>query len=900
MIGERASNVPGDKSILLMRRIIKNGLFSARKGYSRRMKIRRFPHLATLSLLLSFSIPAQADWVTTTFEVYQGKPHQGMTGWETFEKFSLQTPLMRDVYIREIENYLFAVAKRYEKMGLPDPIAGGTLHSLVTNDKGEKAIRVYLYPDTSSWDVLDKVAWYKVHPCNGKGTRGQLFLNTVKFAHDFRLNDRDYSTLAHELFHASYWASPFSKTRGCISPEKWMSEGTADAIGHDMARVLRNAKFEDHRKPFGVRDYSHPLNKPNDKKPSQGYFTSSFWRHLAEMNHASKAGKSHAGSAPQKHDYDYLVSLFNQDYNFRPGSDGLITWLNQMLKEKTAIKVGLDGVLPQFMATFAHIIDTRVASSKKVPQKDRRERWLGYLFGDCPSAGQISQTTRTDIKLKVQPNAARCFKVEVQPGTTNPEVRIMLMHDNKALLKQLYIGLLDGTDVRPADVRSYVDDQPPYFATWTFPIFFGNRDVYILTNVGKYPAATREIEETFHIATGKWNSNMTTPPTPTPAPPSANTNTPATKVKEEKARYDDIIKSPVKNLAPVSKLDRKNYDKKAQCEPVLLRLNKCGPQLRITLELSPFAQIRSLVGTGQLGRFNAIVDVSDPNSEFATSPQYGIAVQEAQAALESMDASTIRMTLPKIDYGYQGTLSNVSIEVSKANSPNRGYISYGPSIQSGGQLIHRPPNGTVTIEEYSYLALQGTFEADLVDEADRGPDEAPTVARSISGRFFMPAPFEWDESFIIDKEHQKEQLIKSMLQQAPFKTPVMQGIIESMGGIPPQDLCDNGIDDSYLKAMGFTEGCEGRTAQMTACSCECELRKEEEKLPACERKCRKTWRDCPLPKDVASAGLDQQLDHCREAMIERGLPDAQIPVFLKMLRDAPELQRPGMIKQWCQ
>ena len=131
-----------------------------------------------------------------------------------------------------------------------------------------------------------------------------------------------------------------------------------------------------------------------------------------------------------------------------------------------------------------------------------------YSLEGCLSAGTVSQTARADIKLKVRPNAARCFKVDVQAGTTNPEVRITLMHDDKDLLKQLYIGLLDGTDVRPADVRSYVDDQPPHFATWTFPIFFGNRDVYILTNVAKFPAATREIKETFHIATGDWTSTM--------------------------------------------------------------------------------------------------------------------------------------------------------------------------------------------------------------------------------------------------------------------------------------------------------------------------------------------------------------------------------------------------------
>jgi hypothetical protein len=67
-------------------------------------------------LLLLWCSPAKPAWETTTFEVYQGAPHEDMLGWQVFEAVSPEVPLMRDVYIREIENYLYAVAKRYEAL----------------------------------------------------------------------------------------------------------------------------------------------------------------------------------------------------------------------------------------------------------------------------------------------------------------------------------------------------------------------------------------------------------------------------------------------------------------------------------------------------------------------------------------------------------------------------------------------------------------------------------------------------------------------------------------------------------------------------------------------------------------------------------------------------------------
>jgi hypothetical protein len=857
-------------------------------------------------LLLLWCSPAKPAWETTTFEVYQGAPHEDMLGWQVFEAVSPEVPLMRDVYIREIENYLYAVAKRYEALGLPDPVAGGTLQALVNGDDGEKAIRVYLYPDASSADAVGNIAWYKVHPCNGRDTRGLIFLNTVNFASDYRLNDADYNTLAHELFHASYWASTFSKTRGCVTSEKWFSEGMADAIGHYMARTLRNAQFEQELKDtrftknFGSRDYSYPLNQPDKGKPNEDYFTSSFWRFLAEWTYASRQSKPHPGSAPYSESYEYLAHLLDQPYNFRPNSEGLVTWLNQHMKGYRHIRAGLAGVYPQFAATYADIIQTRIGPLAVVPDTGQRlPRWLRRGFGECESAGAVGMGATVTAALEIRPNAARCFKVDVRSGTTDREVRIQVTSNDLDLLKQLHIGLLDGTDVRAPIIQSRTNGQPPHFATWTFPLLLGNRDIYIVSNVAEFPAATRSFGGTFVLGAGNWTSSMTpatAPAAPAAAPPPGSP--PPTKKALAKQRLDDIVRSPADYLEPVSRVKRNGYDDAVRCDKLSLRYNLCGPQFIIKLELSPFSDVMGLAGSGQMADYSLVADwVLTPGG--GLNPGVAEAMKEADQAVASMDASRIRLTLPRIEYGYTGTLSNVRIEVSKANSPDRGYVSYGPSAHHGDRVIHRPPNGTVTIEEYSHLVLQGTFAADLIDESNPGRDEAPIVAQSVSGRFYVPAPFEGDEEFAIDAEQQKEQMIQSMLKQAPFGADVMRGIIGAQGA-PPQILCDEGLDDEQLQAMGFTSGCgeRGGGAVAPVCTCECDLREQE--AEDCERECYQPWKSCRIPDSELPDNLEAQVEMCRSALDKRDLSDSDKEFALMLFRSSPEFHRREMLKtNWC-
>ncbi|MDH3903921.1 MAG: hypothetical protein OES90_11940, partial [Xanthomonadales bacterium] len=253
--------------------------------------------------------------------------------------------------------------------------------------------------------------------------------------------------------------------------------------------------------------------------------------------------------------------------------------------------------------------------------------------------------------------------------------------------------------------------------------------------------------------------------------------------------------------------------------------------------------------------------------------------------------------LPKIEYGFTGQIDNVEITVSKAGGGS--YISYGPEVDYGNQIIHRPRNGHVTVEEYSPTVFTGSFSASLVDPDNAGRDEAPIIARQVSGSFLAPAPYERDENYQVGEGSVRDAAFQNMLDQSPFSQEFFQEMA-GVDGSPPQILCNNGISDAQLRSMGFKKGCGDIAKQIqAACTCECLVRENEEKIPECERHCRREWRNCPVDMSQVPTGLEEQIEYCSRKMKEKGVPEGQIPLFMNEIRKVPESMRPGLIGSLC-
>ncbi len=137
-----------------------------------------------------------------------------------------------------------------------------------------------------------------------------------------RVTRRGLQTLTHELFHAVQYNSPLFRDHCSKPPTAWITEGTARAIGWDIARAQIAADevsgSVDPKEVHGLRDYSTPLHRP--ASDDDAYHTSSFWRFLAEYNAHFYHGPPTPTAAPSAVDYGYLNALFDRPADALPPS----------------------------------------------------------------------------------------------------------------------------------------------------------------------------------------------------------------------------------------------------------------------------------------------------------------------------------------------------------------------------------------------------------------------------------------------------------------------------------------------------------------------------------------------------------------------------------------------------
>ena len=137
-----------------------------------------------------------------------------------------------------------------------------------------------------------------------------------------KLTRRGLQTLAHELFHAVQFNSSLFRDYCTKVPTNWITEGTARAIGWDIARTpMAPEQLSGTPNPeeiHGVRDYSSPLHIPDTSLTSDDYTTNSFWRFLAEYTSHVYFGRPAPSAAPGAVHYGYLRALFDRPADALP------------------------------------------------------------------------------------------------------------------------------------------------------------------------------------------------------------------------------------------------------------------------------------------------------------------------------------------------------------------------------------------------------------------------------------------------------------------------------------------------------------------------------------------------------------------------------------------------------
>ena len=846
---------------------------------------------------------AYAAWAVTQFKVYEGTPVDA-PNWQIQEE-GQDEPKMNPAIVAEIEKFLSDAATAYSNMGFPDPTAGGAFDSILKDRHGKKYVRVYLYTSKYSNAPL---AWYSGgRGCSSPATDRRIInINEKRYAGASRISDENYHTLAHEIVHAIQKVSAYINP-GMCGLSQWFSEGTADALSYYIVRKLRNLKFQQEMKNneflkvFGGRQYSKALLNPPDGVAT-AYATSSFWRHLAEMAWSSANGKRHPGSAPTQENWDYLVSFYKSKFPYRSTPASEITWINQLMQKNPLIHADMPTVYARFVASFGDIINTRIGPLGIVPKASEREpRWLKRVFDGCPFVGTVGSKNKPPIyQRKIAPNAAACFFTKVAPSERGKTLRIQVQGKDKALLQQLRIGMLDGSFTGAPSFGSSKSGTQMHIARWDFPVIQNASMTFIVSNMAMQPALTRQQTPSFHLSVGTYHQSLgggaagPVPPPPIQGPQQPVSKKPAKAPKKTRRQLFEqqqksAIEKPEQNLGQVTKAERRDYDRANACSDIERRLNRCDAKLKVTLVLSAIDVKYNQMHVTDGGQLNLMMS--------------GDSVRLSRlldSALEGMDGSKITLELPPIEYGFSGEINNARIEVSKANGGSKDYVSYGPTVWEGRRAYHRPPNGKVVIHEFLPTILRGHFSADLIDEANAGPDDAPIVARTIEGEFVVSAPWQDDEdNFEVDEDFFALVRQQEMLLQTPFATPAIRDQVSTLGA-PPRGVCESGLSSEQIEAMGFPIGCSTDVRKppivlKPKCRCSCASEPEETQIPACKTACRKAWSQCAAAAEIPD-DLDQQAALYRSLLLSKKLPKKMVSPMVEAFRRAPLFQREAMLR----
>jgi hypothetical protein len=664
-----------------------------------------------------------------------------------------------------------------------------------------------------------------------------------------RLTPKAYQNAAHELFHAVQLASRFHQGSNKCEIGKWITEGTADAVGFDMARRVQHfnlsawgAEGQSWRKPWGAQIYYEPLNS----SPGDGYQTSSFWRHLAEWNAAAIAGQEHAGSGQEGMNYGYLVDLFSHEIP-GTGADAELRWLDDWMKSHKRFSAGLPLIFAQFISTYGDLWRARIRRVPGFAEGDSFiPRWLQGMFGKCQRVSLTDATPSQRVSFNIDAVAARCLEIKVSSDGYIPKL-VVIDNSNMSLgeANQLYIGAVGGQLVSRADVRTAEppsQDAGKTFAKWQFLVSPGTPNYFVLVNIASKPVATTHVQPELAITVPQWESSMTSQATPATGGTAEQPRT-----RKDVRKYQKTLRAnPTTQsaAAAMSGVDPQPAD--PGCTQELQSVNLCGPQLNVALT----RDFGMVPGEGPVASTGGVMD------QMGAIQMESIDEAAIMAQMNSMagnnTGNAINISIPVIGYGETGTFDKARINVTGKMEGDIAdtYSSISPtpvSLASGSKVY--PPNGVVTITEYTSHVLRGSFNATLVSkEAAKNAGISwdnpvlPTMG-SINGSFTVAAPWRGNGARP-DVGHDSAMMagIRDDVMGILLKIP--ESMRGQLAGGRMAELCQLGFEPAQLEALGMAGNCSGESA-MTAfaerCDCNCSNWEVIRDMESCATECDAKW-----------------------------------------------------------
>jgi hypothetical protein len=840
----------------------------------------------SLSILVLASIqPAFAAWQTTEFEVFVGKPHLDLTteGEDDPHWMELLGIGVSQTVIDELEDYLHELAVALQNDGFADPVAAGSIVPVVTGEDGVKRIRVYLLDMQAAYgsDKLGALA----SKCDNPNWRPSLLLNSANTFAGERVTAAGYQNMTHELFHAVQYASTFRRVPSPCKQGKWITEGTADAVGFGYAWRLRSIstrgwdKLEDgipsFSKPWGMRAWYVPLSN-RFPTSTEDYATSSFWRDLAELTYARKNNGQHPQSRLALADYSYLADLFAT----RPPGLGIkheLAWLDDWLKSYRPVMRDLAPVYAQFAASAADHMWRRIPDIRGLARGQRESRWLQFLFQGCIEVN-LSPVAPEDRHLFQLPIASsRCFRVKVSGDEPAQELVVQettLSRDEQA---QLWIGAIGGKLFANADIRTGAPGQPDAgktYAWWRLPIAAGADNIFTVSNLSRTARDTANLNPILHFSLPGWKTSRQAPGAP--AGNESSTRQPKTP-EEAGQRQQDLRKTPSRNTAMAAMAGRGRDLPEPGCDDYLQSANLCGPQIEIALTHDRGGIPDSALMAGAGGLIARMGSAAGGNG--LPSPGANDFLLQSQDMARLGEGEVIMIAIPKIPFGSGATFGNALISVNKAGAGDRGgsLDSLRPAPDDRGLHL---PNGSVVITEYSANFMSGSFEAQLVDQAERyGPGNSLLqVVGEISGTFNIAAPWRGDGA-VPDMSPDGAMMAGLRDDMLEFLMKLPAGIRGMMAERHSRQLCKLGFEGPELSSLGLDVSCAGSGAAAlpagSGCDCDCRSWELIQSLPGCREECDPKWKawKCGPYLETGLGELDAETQRYQAEVRQLGLPE---------------------------
>jgi hypothetical protein len=794
--------------------------------------IQNYLLLAVVATFSSYAMCAE-PWPTTHFEVVVAKPSSsGNTFLDIYNSVMGNVgqaedgpyPLAHDQQVA-LEQHLHEAALQLQEWGFPPPAL--QLQTPIINLRNglprayNSVYHIFLFKDEEIVEDRPRPApgHYNGPHCSAlKYSMPYMMINTLnwkldtvlklpdvklpsgeldKGRHFSRLADKDFSkaieTAGHELFHAVQLATPlFQDNCTNLPSQRWVSEGTANAVGFDLVSLLRGERMLANQKPekrWGWKQYRKGLEdiSPDYLKIDMPYRASSFWRYLGELTALRKQkgkGGAKPGPKPEKADYSYLVKLFNQHGVDLGDTTDQLKWLHEGLQGAPRIGVGLDRVLPNFYSVFADYGKYRAKPSVNFYHASD---WRAFAFGnkgnECPQIALTNTKRSGTVSLLLNARAGACFSITRGEGLpmTAITATVELVASSEAGAQQLALSESGGRRVsNDPNTIGVSEDGKEWRANWLWLLEERQPLPMLVTNIAAAPWNTAAQEITVKVTLTAFESTMTEPDAagaPTRNTPSGAAKEPAVGPKGTRAAVQQSAnrqRGRVKAIDPhAAQITREPYQ--GRCGRKDKALNLCGDQLQIKLALVPgtASLLGAQLGTG--GMLQQLIGMGQALNDINAMTLEGMAQMAGGAQAE--DGYEISIRVPLIDYGYTGSVDNAQLEVSAANGGN--FRAIGPKDIDRSSAHKFPPSGSVTIEEYTPGMLRGTFKGQLVAPEEfsgvtvgtlypRERQPSLQIARTVEGRFWVAAPWQGDARYRrIDNPNMQQSIADDLSELMP-------------------------------------------------------------------------------------------------------------------------------------